>query len=171
MRWAHSPSSSLARRAVLRVELKHGQEFHGGDAQIFEVGIFWISPAYVPRLWSDALTGMASEPSHVKLVDHGLRKGPVERQNRPPNHSGRDRLRRFSWPRPHCHRGRAAAQRSYLSGTATGETVRVEETFSASNEIHVPVRRAREPDRHIPGLAAGLAQRHASSDGCGVHRL
>src|SRR5262249_37192006 len=64
----------------LRIELKHGQELHRGDAQILQVGNFLDQPGVSTALRGrDTRTGMMGKSFHMELVYHRLGKRPLER--------------------------------------------------------------------------------------------
>ena len=112
---------------------------------------------------------MASKAAHMQLVNHGLGKGPLERQIAFPIVSigiGYDAF--------HRHGGIVAGPRRSPAvvclGDGYGKTVRVQEhLLGVEPKIRGPGRRPRAPGRHTPGPAEGPAQRHASSDTCDVY--
>jgi hypothetical protein len=77
---AVSPVVDQAGRAVLPVELEHGQQLHRGDSQVLQVG----DPLDHPRVGpppgcADARAGMPREAGDVHLVDYRGAERPVER--------------------------------------------------------------------------------------------
>ena len=74
-----APVVGVARRRVLRVELEHGHQLHGGDAQVDQVGdlVDQAGIGAAPVL-VHTRAGVAREAAHVRLVDDGLRKGAAQ---------------------------------------------------------------------------------------------
>ena len=67
-------------RRILRIELEDGQQLHGGDAEVLEVGDLLDQPgirAALPGRHPGAF--VAGEAAHVELVDHGLGERALER--------------------------------------------------------------------------------------------
>ena len=77
---AISPVVHPARWAVLRIELKDGQQFDRGDPEVLQVGNFLDQPsiraAFARR---DPGIGMTSKASQVHLVNHGPGVGVTQR--------------------------------------------------------------------------------------------
>ena len=114
-----APVVRLARRAILRVELEHRQQLHRGDAQILEVGnLFDQSRIGTALLGRDTRAGMARKAPHMQLVNHGLGKGPLKRRSPSQSYRSGSATTLFIATAA-LSPGRAAAQRSYVPGTAT----------------------------------------------------
>ena len=74
------PVVDVAARRILLVELEHRQQLHCRHAELLEVADLLDQPS-ISAAQFGRQTGarMAGEPADVHLVDHGLRKRPVER--------------------------------------------------------------------------------------------
>ena len=105
-----SPVVHAARRRMLRIELKHRQQLHGGDAQVLQVGNLLDQAGVGPSLpGRHPGAGMPGEAADVKLVDDRLGERAAESAHRLPSRSRRDPPRRSSSRMRRCRR--AASRR------------------------------------------------------------
>ena len=77
--WPISPVIVESERCVLRVKLKHRQEFYGGDSQLMEIEyLFDESKISAPSGFNNARIRVSSESGHVHFVYHCSAKRMLE---------------------------------------------------------------------------------------------
>ena len=70
-----APIVDDSQRTILRVELKHRQQFHGSDAELLEIGDLFDQPGIRASVrLIDARTRVSREAAHVHLVDNCARR-------------------------------------------------------------------------------------------------
>ncbi len=76
-----APIVDSSRRAILLVEMEHGQEFNRGDAEFFKIRNFFDQTRIrAAGFLRDARTGMAGKPAHVHLIHDGSGGRSLERR-------------------------------------------------------------------------------------------
>ena len=84
--WRIAPVIDSSRRAILGVELKDGQQFHGGDAEFLQIGnLFDQTGIGSSLIGGHARARMAGEPSHMHFIDDRAGRGTLSGTS--PSHS------------------------------------------------------------------------------------